>query len=972
MTYRTITRGLLTCLLAGLTFSLSAQSRSTVSGILRDSTNNEAIIGAVIEATPAANPENKKYQTSGYEGKFSLTGLPYGEYTLSISYLGYRTKVVPVKIARSAVGAGTILIAPEAKEIEEVVITGTAMRTSAKGDTLIYNADAFKVSKDAATEDLLAKMPGVTVNNGTVEAHGEQVKKVLVDGKEFFGDDVTTAIKNLPAEVIDRVEVFNKLSDQAEFSGVDDGEGYKALNFVTRNRMDRGSFGKFYAGYGFNDKYNLGGNINLFNSKRRFSIIGMANNVNQQNFATDDILGVMGASTSDGGGQRRGGSGVSNFSVPDRSGVATVYSLGVNYSEKFNEKLKLDASYFFNYTQRETRSFTDRTYYMSETDDQYYEAESEQRRRNYNHRFNAKLDYKINDKNSIMWRPSISFQNNNRDGRDTSHSYTSASNLEKAILNTFGSLSSTHTEGYNISNTLLYMHKFGQKDGRVLTTFLNSSFSKNDSDQDSYSLTQYYNPDSETRLNQQINNRTQGYRLSGHLNYSEPITTKSQLLMSYRISYEDSDRDKRTYDMPGHEFLDEYSNTYNSGYLTQSVGPGYRYRQGKSMLVANVFYQASSLVGDRTFPSPEAHTSARYNNITYMGMLNLQFNPSTTLRTMLRSSTNNPSITQLQDVLDISNPLFITQGNSGLRPVYAHRLYSNFVKANTAKGRTFIASIGGTAQSNYIANSTQRAEYNGYEVLDDQGNVITTLNQGDQYSRPVNLDGYWSANGSLSYGFPVKFIKSNLNVNGGITYTSLPGVFNLVENTTRTTSYLGGATLGSNISERIDFTFGYNVGYNVAKNKERPQSNNEYVNQSATGRFKWVTVWGITLQADAAYYKYTGVTDDFREEYVILNASLGKKLFKGQRGEFNVKVNDLLNQNTSFARTVTDSYIQNVTTNVIGRYVSINFIYNLRRFKGKSVDKIPEGKGGPRMSDGPGGPGGPGGRGGGPGGPPPM
>ena len=944
---------------------LSAQNSATLNGVLQDSITREGVVGAVIEAAPVAQPDKKKYQTSTLEGQFSLKGLAYGDYTLTISFLGYKTVNYPVKIDRKTVDIGVIEMQPEAQELEEVVVTGTAMRTSAKGDTIIYNADAFKVTQDASTEQLLSKMPGVRVVDGTVEAHGETVQKVLVDGKEFFGDDVTTAIKNLPAEVIDKVEVFNKLSDQAEFSGVDDGEGYKALNIVTRNKMNRGSFGRFYAGYGFNDKYNLGASLNLFNDKRRISIIGMANNINEQNFATDDILGVMGASTSDGGGQRRGGSGA-NFMVPTSKGVSTIYSLGINYSEKFSEKVKLDASYFFNTNRNETQTLTDRSYYMTEEETQYYDAESDRNTRNYNHRFNARLDYRINENNSLMWRPRISLQTNDATSQDTSSQYLGATALEKALLNIFNSASSTHTEGYNISNSLVYMHKFGEKKGRLLTTFLNANFSKNDSDQDKYSLTRYYNPDSESLLDQYIRNHSKSYRLNGNIMYSEPISPRSQLLISYRISYNYSDRDKRTYEMPDEEFLDEYSNTYNSGYLTHSVGPGYRYQKGKSMLVANVFYQASSLTGDQIFPSTASpSTSAHFNNVTYMGMLNLQFNPSTTLRTMLRSSTNNPSVTQLQDVLDISNPLFVSQGNPTLRPVYSHRLYMNFVKANTEKGRTFIASLGGTAQSNYIANSVQLADKNNYEVKDEAGNVITVLDQGAQYSRPVNLDGYWSVNGSLSYGAPIKFLRSNLNVNGTVKYSVLPGVFNLQPNKTNTVSYIGGATLGSNISEKVDFTFSYNVGYNIASNAVRPQSDNEYVNQSATGRFKWITWGGITLQATANYSKYTGVTDQFTEEFLLLNASLGKKLFKGQRGEINVTVNDLLNQNKSFARNVTDAYIENVTSNVIGRYVSINFVYNLRRFGGKTVDSIPAGKGGPDMLR-PGGFGGPP-----PGGPPP-
>lgn len=321
-----------------------------------------------------------------------------------------------------------------------------------------------------------------------------------------------------------------------------------------------------------------------------------------------------------------------------------------------------------------------------------------------------------------------------------------------------------------------------------------------------------------------------------------------------------------------------------------------------------------------------------------MALLDVKFNPTNTLRAMLRSSTNNPSVTQLQDVLDVSNPLFVSQGNPNLRPVYANRMFVRYVNTNVTKGRTFMAMLGGSMQSNYISNATVIAGKNGYEVKDPAGNTVIVLNQGAQYSRPVNMNGYWNVNGMMSYGLPVSFLKSNLNVNLGINYAATPNIFNEVKSTTNTTTYTAGAVLGSNISEKLDFTLGYDVGYNVASNKVRKESNNRYVNQQVSGNFKWITWAGITLQANGSYLKYSGITDSFVEDYFLLNASIGKKIFKHQRGEINVSAYDLLNQNKSFSRNVTDIYIENVKTNVLGRYFSINLIYNLRRFGGKNVD----------------------------------
>ena len=272
-----------------------AQSKGSgvVSGQLVDGSTGEPVIGAVVECAPADKPDQKTYATTAVSGQFSLPALAFGDYLLKVTYLGMKPYTASVKIDKKQVQLGRLAMQPDVKQLGETVVEAVAMRTTQKRDTVVYNAGSYKVTQDASTDELLAKMPGIKVDGGTVEAHGEEVKKVLIDGKEFFGDDVTTAIKNLPAEVIDKIEVFDKKSDQAEFSGVDDGEDYKAINIVTRDGVDRAKFGKFAASYGFDDLYNVGLNLSLFKGSRRLTFLGMVNNVNQQNFAIDDLLGVM-------------------------------------------------------------------------------------------------------------------------------------------------------------------------------------------------------------------------------------------------------------------------------------------------------------------------------------------------------------------------------------------------------------------------------------------------------------------------------------------------------------------------------------------------------------------------------------------------------------------------------------------------------------------------------------------------------
>lgn len=935
---------------------VSAQQRGTISGTLCDSENGEPMIGAIVEITTPSDPDYRKNVLTDVDGTFSFSSVPYGDYKLEATYMGYQDFKMDINV-RGNVDLEKLKMIQEAQKIDDVVVSGISMRSATQGDTLIYNAGAFKVTKDADAEDLLGKMPGVTVTDGKVEAQGEEVKKVFVDGKEFFGSDVTSAIKNLPAEAIDQVEVFNKLSDQAQFSGIDDGEGYKAINIVTRPSMRTGVFGKISGTYGFNDKYSAGLSLNIFNKDgSRISITGLANNINQQNFSSEDILGIsnnsgqgsqrrgMGGGSFGGGGgrQNRGGSGTSNFMTGNnQKGISTIRSLGVNYTDQWGEKVKFDGSYFFNMNKNNVYTLTDRQYYTGSDSTQLYDANSTDSSTNYNHRINLKLDYDINDNNKLMIRPSLSFQSNQSVSTDTSTMSLYTVSAAQSLLNDLKGMTSADNTGYNISNTIVYMHKFG-KVGRTLTMMLDGNVSKNDKDSYEYSLTRYYDPLTESLLEQDIQDRSFSYRINGNLTYSEPLSAKTQLLMNYNISYNYSDRDKQSYELPEYQFLDSLSNTYNSGYLTQRFGPGFRFYNPKGMFVANIYYQTSTLAGNQTYPAvANPKISANFNNIIYSAIFNYKFNPNNTLRMRLRSSTNNPSVTQLQDVLDLSNPLFVSQGNPFLRPVYSHNFSATYVRANVGKGRTFMAMVGGTMQNNYIGNAVQIADVNGYEVKDESGNTITILNKGAQYSKPVNMNGYWSINGMVSYGFPVQLIKSNLNVNLRTTYYALPSLLNGLCTTTNTVSYTGGVVLGSNISDRIDFTFSYNVGYNRARNVDRPTADNDYVNQVATGKFKWVAWGGITLQANASYTKYNGITDNFREEYMIVNASIGKKLFKNQRGELSVGINDIFNQNKSFARNVTDNYIENVTSNVLRRYVNISFVYNLRTMGGDSRPKNP-------------------------------
>ena len=395
-----------------------AQQKGKVSLVLIDSASKQAVIGAVVELYPTAKPASKRYYTSNVDGSVSLPSLEYGEYTVVATCLGYDDLNKTFTVKSSTLNLGKVEMKESTTRIDTVVKEVKSLRASQNGDTLSYNAGAFKVSADADVEGLLKKMPGININNGEVEAQGETIKKVFVDGKEFFGEDVSAAIKSLPAEAVDRVEVFNKLSDQAEFSGMDDGEGYKALNIVTKSNMRQGQFGKMYAGYGYqpetdditsHHKYIVGGNVNVFQGDSRVSLLALFNNINQQNFSFEDILGVSGGGQGGGGGRR----GFGQYMVRPQSGVAAVNSIGLNYSDQWGRKdqVKFQGSYFINNTNTKNLSETETWYEDPSPVDTLYKVGNSNTLNN-NHRLNARLDWKISRNQSLMSRTSFSFQGN--------------------------------------------------------------------------------------------------------------------------------------------------------------------------------------------------------------------------------------------------------------------------------------------------------------------------------------------------------------------------------------------------------------------------------------------------------------------------------------------------------------------------------------------------------------------------------
>ncbi len=937
--------------------SLSAQ-QFQLKGRIIDKSTNESIVGANVGMYRLPDSVLVTGAQTDAQGNFVIPNVPMGMYRIQISFIGYASLRFPIRMNEDK-DIGTRGIESTMRNLKGLEVEGTQQRAVQKGDTTEINADAFKVNPDATAEDLVKKMPGITVDNGVVKSGGEEVKKVLIDGKEFFGDDASMALKNLPAEVVNKIQVFDKLSDQAQFSGFDDGNSRKTMNVITRRGMKNAQFGKVYAGGGTNDRYNAGLNMNYFKGNRRFTILGQSNNVNQQNFSNQDLLGVMGSSGGQGGGGM-GGGGIgrmmgmapgandpSNFMVGQSNGINTTHSLGLNYSDSLSPKVKLSGSYFFNNSANKTSKNVDRDYYLNDSTNQRYSESNTGWSNNLNHRLNLRVEINLDTNNSIIYTPRISWQAN-QNGSDVNGN---------TVRNSINPISATSTNnysqnsGYSMSHNVLLRHKF-KKFGRTISLTLNSDNSEKSGLSGLGSSNSFYGlVDTTIVLKQQSNTYTNAQTYSTNIMYTEPLGKVAQLFLNYAPSLSLNNSLKYTNRFNAisgsYSTLDSLlSNRYDNTITTQKGGAGIRIRTAKLMMVFNANMQQVTLDGNQSYPHAFA-IKRSFNNIVPFAMLNYKFSSSTNIRVFYRSNTNVPSISQLQSVVDNSNPLQLSTGNSNLKQEYSQSISTRFATANLKSSRAFFANISSTFTNNYIGNST---------FLANNDTLIAGihLRKGSQLTRPVNLNGYVNLSSLLTYSLPVKWIKSTLNIQGGVNYTLKPGEINGLRNETSTTTYNGGVVVASNISEKIDFTLSYNGGWNEVQSTLQPSLNNNYVVQTAGFKWNWLPWKGLVLNTEITHSRYNGLGSGFNQNFTLWNAGIGYKFLKGKSGELRATAFDLLNQNTSISRTITETYVEDNRTKVLNRYFMLTFTFTFRKFNGMKMPEMPTDPHG-----GPGGPGGP-------------
>jgi hypothetical protein len=933
----------------------AAQAQTfTIKGTLKDPETRASIQGATVLISSISDTTISYTTYTDTSGMFQFDEMGRDSFRLIMSSIGYETISRTFKVDSANVNLGEISVPKTSKELAGVTVTAGTPPAQQRGDTVQFNASQFKVNPDATAEDLARKIPGLTIEGGQVKAQGENVRRVTIDGRELFGDDATAALRNLPAEVIDKIQVFDRLSDQAQFTGFDDGNTSKEINIVTKANMRNGQFGRVYAGYGSDNRYQAGGNTTFLKENRRISLVGNFNNTNQQNFSQQDLLGVTsnaqrgggGGGPRGGGGGPRGGSGnrpgggnqgggnfggfgsSGNFLVGQQNGINRTNAFGINFSDVWGKKATVSASYLFNNTNNTTAEISNRQYFLENfpnTDEQ-----NNNNSKNYNHRFNMRLEYRIDSNNQIIITPNLSFQQNESDRLTTIARFFESDGNTQMVSNVNNNRNSNRN-GNNLNNTILYRHSFAKR-GRTFSVNLNTSYNKREGEIYQNSLTTNYRNSFPTdTLEQQFTDQlTNGLQVSTNVVYTEPVGKNAQFQFNYNPTFSKSTSDQEAFRFNPAEnkysvFDTALSNQFEN--ITKAHNAGVSFRKGdrNRMYSAGLNFQRSTLESDQSFPRTLT-VNKTFNNILPNAMIRHSFSPRSNLRLMYRANINLPSVSQLAEVPDITNRPYISVGNPNLERQYMHILSTRYTFTNTAKGLLLMGNVFLQSANNYITNATFVA------LRDSVVNSQLTLRPGEEVTVPVNLDGYRSLRSFATLAFPVKFIKSTFNMNGGVTFTRFPGIINNTLNETENTMYSLGTVLASNVSEFVDFTISYSANFNKVRNQLVKERNDNYFQHVAGLQLNLLSKNGWFFQNDLNNQFFKGLSQGFDQAYSLWNMGIGKKFLQDNKGELKLTVFDLLKQNRSIVRNVTETYLEDNRNEVLQQYFMMTFTYNLRNF----------------------------------------
>jgi outer membrane beta-barrel protein/carboxypeptidase family protein len=919
-----------------------AQRNAVVKGVAFDSLNNQAVSSATITLMQRKDSSLVSFTMSDNSGRFEFTGIQNGDYRLLITHVNYHNSAQLFKVddEHKNIDLGNIFMNDRSKVLSEVVVTSEAPPVTLVGDTIQYNAGSFKTQPNANVEDLLKKLPGVRVEkDGTVKAQGEKVQKVLVDGKEFFGNDPKIATKNLPADAVDKVQVYDKLSDQAQLTGFDDGNSEKTINLKLKKDKKKGMFGKMNAGVGTDERYAGKLNANSFKGARQMSAIGMGNNINEEGFSFMDVLNFTGALN-----QLKNGGGNININIsPDdplagllggnNTGINTTFGGGVNYNNIIGTKTDFQSNYLYTRYNPNRISHVQRQYFSPAN---LYKQNSYVDNLNNNHRLNFNVDYQIDSFHSLKITPALNYQKTHNESLSDYMTWSD----QGAIINDGNSYNLTNNEGYNLNTNLLFRKKF-HKRGRTLSMNVLTNLSDNHGDGSLKSITDFFDQASGSRLtkdsiNQNNNTASDLNGYNARAVYTEPVFKKSILEFSLGSSFTKSTSAKTTYDFNENSgkfdvinkaLTNDYENTY--GYTTG----GLRLRKQTKVYnyAVGLSWQQSELEGTVTNQGKDSIITKTFRNFLPTARFQYYFSRFKNILINYSTNTNQPTISQLQPVPDNTNPLYIKVGNPRLKQEFIQTLRLTSSLVNPYKNRNLFVYL--------LLQQTQNKIVN-YDKINSLG--IDSV-------RPVNVNGVYNLNGNVSWGFPVRFLKGSLDISSTVSYyrgkQPVSDANNQIQMNQINTAAVGPEVrLNTSPTEKLDVSIGAGVNYSNSKYSIQSKQNSKYFNQEYSTDLNWQLGRGFFFATNFVYTITNQYSTAFNTRVPLWNASFSKQMLRYKRGEMKFSVHDLLDKNTRTSRSTSQNYIEDTRVNSLRRFFMLSFTYSLSK-----TGLSDAGSGGPRM-----------------------
>jgi hypothetical protein len=920
---------LIAWLLSGLLLSTVAFSQSgQVTGRIADTAEKKNLANSSILLLRKTDSIMVRHARSGAAGDFKLTRIPGGHYLILVTYPNYADYVDTLEVdSGGIVHLPVIGLVLKSKLLQEVVVSANKGGMRIKGDTTEFSADSFHTQANANVEDLLKKLPGIQVDrNGQITAEGQTVKKVLVDGEEFFGDDPTLVTQNLRADMVDKVQVFDKKSDQAIFTGIDDGQRDKTINLKLKDSKKNGYFGRVTGSAGTDGYYDEELMANYFKKKMKVAAYGILSNTGKTglNWQDRDTYGQSFASNLDvdentGSISFTGVAG--NDDLDDWNGQYSgqgfpkVKTGGLHYNNKWNDDaMSLNGNYKYMDLTLHGSNATNSENILPDT--VFYNNSSQKFNREIiRQNFSGVYEWKFDSTSSIKFSADGGNDHKNNSEADSSQALASDSGLVNQSIRTINTVSDNR--GYN--SNLLWRKKLG-KVGRTLSLNVRENYSDKTESGYLFSNTEFFAggpvPYKDSVVDQYNKYLTTNLMLDSRLTYTEPIGKGSFLGIDYGATVNNTHSDRNSYNKDGlgkyDTFDSVYSNNYQFNILTHRAGLSYTLIRKKFRLTA------ANDVAFSTYRQKDlnADTAVRRSFVNWYpnATMSYQFAAQTRLFIRYYGSTNAPTLQQLQPILSNENPLNVIIGNPGLKPSFQNGFNVGYNSYHILTEQSIYASVGYNFTINAISNS------------------LTYDTTGKQTTQAVNVSGNHSFRANIGYGFKLKGIGLNMNINGSANSSNNITVVNNFTNLTKSANYTFGLGFWKSKEKKYELNLNGNVTYTTSKSSDDPALATHYYTLSIDPGADIFLPWHFQVHGDANMnIRQKTPVFSTNNDVFLVNGWIGKKLLKGDQLLIKAAVNDLLNQNTGFNRNVSSSFITQNTYTTIKRYFLFSVVWNFTK-----------------------------------------